>query len=219
MSNPVIRNSSVDCQSQFVEMFGDPVTNEKGWKLVPLSDLAEIKIGPFGSLLHKEDYVRGGHPLINPSHIVDGTIHADENLSISNEKYSELSSYQLKIDDVVLGRRGEMGRCAVVHEEGLFCGTGSLIIRPNATVAPYFLQKIISYPSFRREIEGVAVGVTMQNLNVPIVSSFRIPLLPRKMQDEYLQLVESSDKSKFDIRQAMEALERSRIAIMKKVMG
>ena len=184
-------------QSQFVEMFGDPVINEKGWKLVPLSEIAEIRIGPFGSLLHKEDYVQGGHPLINPSHIVDGLIQPDEDLSLSDEKYNELAPYQLRINDVVLGRRGEMGRCAVVHEEGYFCGTGSLIIRPNKAVAPYFLQKIISYPSFRREIEGVAVGVTMQNLNVPIVSNFKIPLLPCNMQERYLQLVENTDKSKY----------------------
>lgn len=184
-------------QSQFVEMFGDPVINEKGWKLVPLSEIAEIRIGPFGSLLHKEDYVQGGHPLINPSHIVDGLIQPDEDLSLSDEKYNELAPYQLRINDVVLGRRGEMGRCAVVHEEGYFCGTGSLIIRPNKAVAPYFLQKIISYPSLRREIEGVAVGVTMQNLNVPIVSNFKIPLLPCNMQERYLQLVENTDKSKY----------------------
>ena len=206
-------------KSQFVEMFGDPVINEKGWKLVPLSEIAEIRIGPFGSLLHKEDYVQGGHPLINPSHIVDGLIQPDEDLSLSDEKYNELAPYQLRINDVVLGRRGEMGRCAVVHEEGYFCGTGSLIIRPNKAVAPYFLQKIISYPSFRREIEGVAVGVTMQNLNVPIVSNFKIPLLPCNMQERYLQLVENTDKSKLAIRQALESLEKSRSAIITKVFG
>ena len=178
-------------------MFGDPVDNEKDWPLASLSDLAEIKIGPFGSLLHKEDYIHGGHPLINPSHIVDGTIVPDEDLTLTDEKYEELSAYQLKQNDVVLGRRGEMGRCAVVHEEGLFCGTGSMIIRPNASVAPYFLQKIISYPSFRKEIEGKAVGVTMQNLNVSIVSDFKIPLLPMELQDLYLRLVTQSDKSKY----------------------
>lgn len=201
----LLQQANALVQSQFVEMFGDPVINEKGWKLVPLSELAEIRIGPFGSLLHKEDYVQGGHPLINPSHIIDGVIKPDEELSLSDEKYNELAPYQLRINDVVLGRRGEMGRCAVVHVEGYFCGTGSLIIRPNKAVAPYFLQKIISYPSFRREIEGVAVGVTMQNLNVPIVSNFKIPLLPRNMQERYLQLVESTDKSKYCLQKAQAA--------------
>lgn len=185
-------------------MFGDPVANEKGWPMVPLSTLAEIKIGPFGSLLHKDDYVHGGHPLINPSHIADATIQPDDDLTLSDEKYQELAAYQLRTNDIVLGRRGEMGRCAVVHEEGYFCGTGSMIIRPNASVAPYFLQKIISYPSFRKEIEGKAVGVTMQNLNVPIVSGFMIPLLPIDMQTQYLALVDGTDKSKYGSRVSLE---------------
>ena len=101
-------------KARFVEMFGDPVSNPYGYDKVALSDLADIKIGPFGSLLHKEDYIVGGHPLLNPSHIVDGRISPNNKLTISDEKYKELSAYQLKTGDVVMGRRGEMGRCAVV---------------------------------------------------------------------------------------------------------
>ena len=48
-------------KARFVEIFGDPVSNPLHWKKVKLSELADIKIGPFGSLLHKEDYVTGGH--------------------------------------------------------------------------------------------------------------------------------------------------------------
>jgi hypothetical protein len=44
---------------------------------VPLKELADIRIGPFGSLLHREDYVEGGVPLINPMHIVAGALAAD----------------------------------------------------------------------------------------------------------------------------------------------
>ena len=43
-------------KARFVEMFGDAVSNEKGWPLATLAEIAEIKIGPFGSLLNKEDY-------------------------------------------------------------------------------------------------------------------------------------------------------------------
>ena len=121
-------------KARFVEMFGDPVSNPYGYDKVALSDLADIKIGPFGSLLHKEDYIVGGHPLLNPSHIVDGRISPNNKLTISDEKYKELSAYQLKTGDVVMGRRGEMGRCAVVSEEGFLCGTGSILIRTKGEV-------------------------------------------------------------------------------------
>lgn len=108
-------------------MFGDPVSNPYRYEKVRLSELAVIKIGSFGSLLHKEDYIDGGHSLLNPSHIIDGKVTPDNKLSISDEKYEELSAYQLRAGDVVMGRRGEMGRCAVVPDEGCLCGTGSLM--------------------------------------------------------------------------------------------
>ena len=177
-------------------MFGDPVSNPYGYDKVALSDLADIKIGPFGSLLHKEDYIDGGHPLLNPSHIVDGKISPDDKLTISDEKYEELSAYQLKTGDVVMGRRGEMGRCAVVPEDGFLCGTGSMLIRTKGEVTADYIQKTISFPSFKKTIEDMAVGQTMPNLNVSIVSGFQIIKPSMEVQDRYYAFVEQVDKSK-----------------------
>ena len=97
-----------------------------------------------------------------------------------------------------------MGRCAVVYEEGYLCGTGSMIIRPGDKMKPYFLQTILSSPTYKRVIEGKAVGVTMMNINVPIVSSLLMPALPIALQERYLELVEQSDKSKFELKQNIE---------------
>ena len=184
-------------KARFVEMFGDPVANPYGYEKVALSELAEIKIGPFGSLLHKEDYIEGGHALLNPSHIIDGKVTPDNKLTISAEKFLELSAYHLKKDDVVLGRRGEMGRCAVVPCDGYLCGTGSLVIRTKGEVTADYIQKIISFPSFKKLIEDMAVGQTMPNLNVPIVSNFQIIKPPMGIQNSYYRFVEQVDKSKF----------------------
>ena len=183
-------------KSRFVEMFGDPVSNPHGYEKVILSELAEIKIGPFGSLLHKEDYIEGGHPLLNPSHIIDGKVAPDNKLSISDEKYNELSTYQLHVGDVVMGRRGEMGRCAVVLDEGYLCGTGSLLIRTKGEVMADYMQKVISFPSFKKTIEDMAVGQTMPNLNVPIVSEFQIIKPPIEVQNKFYAFVAEVDKSK-----------------------
>ena len=183
-------------KARFVELFGDPVSNPKGWEKKALSEEAEIKIGPFGSLLHKEDYITGGHALVNPSHIVDGKIAPDDKLTISDEKYNELSAYHLRTGDVVMGRRGEMGRCAVVEQPGLLCGTGSLLIRTNGDLSADYIQKIISFPSFKRTIEEMAVGQTMPNLNVPIVSAFQIIKPPKSVQNQYYSFVAQVDKSK-----------------------
>lgn len=206
-------------KARFVEMFGDPVSNPYNWEKVPLSELADIRIGPFGSLLHKEDYIEGGHPLVNPSHIIDGKIVIDEKLTVSHQKYIELEAYHLKAGDVVMGRRGEMGRCAVVSQEGLLCGTGSLLIRPKGKVTADYIQKIISFPSFKKMIEDMAVGQTMPNLNVPIVSAFQIIKPPMQVQENYYTFVTQVDKSKLTIQQSLDKLEVLKKALMQQYFG
>ena len=213
--------SSLDdlIKARFVEMFGDPVSNPKGWEKKALSEEAEIKIGPFGSLLHKEDYITGGHALVNPSHIVDGKIAPDGNLTISDEKYDELSAYHLRTGDVVMGRRGEMGRCAVVEKPGLLCGTGSLLIRSNGDLSADYIQKIISFPSFKRTIEDMAVGQTMPNLNVPIVSAFQIIKPPKNVQDQYYAFVAQVDKSKVVVQESLKEAQLLFDSLMQKYFG
>lgn len=191
-------------KARFVEMFGDPVSNPHGFEKVLLSELADIKIGPFGSVLHKEDYIEGGHPLVNPSHIIDGRVAPDNKLTISEKKYTEMNAYHLYQGDVVMGRRGEMGRCAVVSSEGLLCGTGSLLIRTKGKVTADYIQKIISFPTFKKTIEDMAVGQTMPNLNIPIVSNFQIIRPSIEVQEIYYSFVTQVDKSKEAVQQALD---------------
>ena len=206
-------------KARFVEMFGDPVSNPNGWVKKALSEEAEIRIGPFGSLLHKDDYVSGGHALVNPSHIIDGQIVPDNELTISDTKYTELSPYHLIPGDVVMGRRGEMGRCAVVEESGLLCGTGSLLIRTHGDLSADFIQKIISFPSFKRTIEDMAVGQTMPNLNVPIVSSFEIIKPPKSVQERYYAFVAQIDKSKSVIQKSLDETQLLFDSLMQQYFG
>ena len=206
-------------KARFVEMFGDPVANPKGWEKRALSDEAEIRIGPFGSLLHKEDYITGGHALINPSHIVDGKISPDTDLTLTDEKYEELAPYHLIEGDVVMGRRGEMGRCAVVDRPGLLCGTGSLLIRTKGDLSADYIQKLISFPSFKRTIEDMAVGQTMPNLNVPIVSAFQIIKPPKAVQEQYYAFVSQVDKSKAAVQAALDKTQVLFDSLMQEYFG
>jgi type I restriction enzyme S subunit len=181
-------------KSRFVEMFGDPINNNASWPRKPINDFCELRIGPFGSSLHKRDYIEGGHALINPSHIVNGAIAPDMSLTISDERYAELDSYHLEIGDVVLGRRGEIGRCAVVCKPGLLCGTGCMIVRPNAGCRPDYLQRVISFPSFKDALEANAVGQTMKNLNANIVGNAVVTLPPINVQNEFARFASHVDK-------------------------
>ena len=154
------------------------------WQHFELSELASFITGPFGSTFHKSDYVRGGIPLINPSHIVSGEIVPDEGITISAEMARGLNVFALRENDVVIGRRGEMGRCAVVtaSSAGYLCGTGAMIVRPKDGSMAELLQAILSSPNVIADIEENSVGTTMINLNQATLASLRV-FLPSSSEE------------------------------------
>ena len=152
-----------------------------------------IQIGPFGSLLHKSDYVENGIPVINPTNIHDGKIQPSSNVTIKKSKKSELSRYVLKEGDVIVGRRGEMGRCAVIKKDqmGWLCGTGSLFIRPGVKIVADYLQILISSPTIIEYLENSSVGSTMTNLNQKILERMEIEVAEIDEQKEIVRRVEA----------------------------
>ncbi len=150
----------------------------KDWSVTKLDQLAKFRTGPFGTALHKSDYIEGGVPLINPMHITDGQLLPDPKTSISEEAARRLASYRMRPDDIVIGRRGDMGRCAVVHEDqaGWLCGTGSLIIRCSDRANSVFIQRILTTKRVIDAIEDGSVGSTMTNLNQGALSRLQIQL-------------------------------------------
>ena len=203
-------------KSRFVEMFGDPVSNPKKWNVCRIREFADVRIGPFGSLLHKEDYIQGGHPLVNPSHMINGKIVPDNDLTLSESKYKELGVYKLRPNDIVIARRGEIGRCALVESEGFFCGTGSMFVRIIKDCRADYLQRVISYPTFAARLEDAAVGITMKNINAGMIENCLVPLPPLALQREFAAFVEKVDKLEFKAKASLEKLETLKKAMMQK---
>jgi type I restriction enzyme S subunit len=86
--------------------------------------------------------------------------------------------------DVVVGRRGEIGRCAVVgpNEKGWVCGTGSFFVRPSPNLDSQFLALLIRSPEYRERLENLSTGTTMKNLsNTALVSlAISVPSIPEQ---------------------------------------
>ncbi|MBR3579193.1 MAG: restriction endonuclease subunit S [Bacteroidales bacterium] len=203
------------------------LNNDDGkWEMVKLGEVAEkIQIGPFGTQLHKSDYINGGIPLINPMHISNNKIQPDKSFSVSEEKYKELSNYYLQKDDVILGRRGEMGRCAVVseNEDGMLCGTGSLYIRGGSAFCADYLCKLLSSQKIVMYFENASSGTTMSNLNRGIIENCEIPLPPLTDQHRIVQEIESrlsqAEAAEASIAEALQKTEALRQSILKKAFS
>jgi type I restriction enzyme S subunit len=157
----------------------------EGWVEKRLEEVAEsISTGPFGTMLHKSDYVADGIPLVNPMNIVGSRIVPSNKMMVSEETRERLRSYVLKEGDVVIGRRGELGRCALVtqHEEGWLCGTGSFFVRLSDCMDGKFFVALFGSQQFRTRLEGSAIGATMSSLNHSILNDLRLPVPPVTVQ-------------------------------------
>lgn len=195
----------------------------KEWQWMGLNNISEfIQIGPFGSLLHKSEYIEYGIPLINPSHIRNQKIKPDMLLSVSTEKAKELEKYLMSENDIVLARRGEMGRCAVVtqKEDGYLCGTGSLFVRLVSSLNSTFYSGILSSKRLKEFLENSSIGTTMQNLNEKILQIVPVPLLSKEEQHQIVNEIESrlseADVMEKAIDKSLKKAERLRQSILKK---
>ena len=146
------------------------------WGLVSLGGCAKFRTGPFGSLLHQSDYTTDGIPVINPMHLVNGKIEPTRTMTVTKAAAKGLADFLLRRGDVVIGRRGGMGRCAVVQagQTGWLCGTGSMIIRCENSIDANFLQRVLSSPRVITAIENMSVGTTMVNLNQDVLARLQI---------------------------------------------
>lgn len=128
---------------------------------------AGIFTGPFGSLLHKHDYVENGIPLVNPAHITEMGIEPDMRKTVSDATAKRLANYIMHKGDVVIGRRGDMGRCALVTEveDGWLCGTGSFYIKPSDRCDMGYLVRYLRSKGCRKQLEDLAGGAVMPNLS------------------------------------------------------
>lgn len=190
---------------------------------VEISSIVEdIRIGPFGTMLHKEDYISNGVPVINPQHIKNNEIVPSINITISQEKADELSSYRLKTNDIIMGRRGEMGRTAAIitKEDGWICGTGSIRFRLKPEYDAAFYAQIMSSPSVVHYLEEKATGTTMKNLNEEIVKHIPVPKITREQQSIINNKLEATlsvcDSIEQTVDAALQQAEAMRQSILKK---
>ena len=190
---------------------------------VEIEDIVDdVKIGPFGTMLHKEDYINNGIPVINPQHIKQNAICPSSKITVSNEKAVELSSYCLDTNDVIMGRRGEMGRAAAVgeNEAGWICGTGSIMLRLRKEFDAKFYAKILSSPRVVHYLEENATGTTMKNLNEEIVKHIPVPKITRQQQVNIDSMLNASfsvyDSIEKTVDAALQQAESMRQSILKK---
>ena len=163
---------------------------------VRLGDIADIITGPFGSMLHKSDYVKKGIPLIMPQDIGDRCVDFSNIAKISEEDAERLKKYEAVENDIVYARRGDVEKHAfIIKEYGrLFCGTGCLRVRVKQEFAkPLYVSYYLNRPESKEWISKHAVGSNMPNINTEILSDVMIELPDTETQEKIAFLLEQID--------------------------
>ena len=165
------------------------------WGEARLRDLRVlVQTGPFGSQLHSDEYVEDGWPVVNPASLTDYGIEPARGMTVNGSVRERLLRHILKDGDIVFGRRGEMGRAALVtaSESGWLCGTGSLLVRlADPRVLPEYLVALLRTRALRYYFTRQSVGSTMENLNTDILLGMPILLPPVEQQRALLTELDS----------------------------
>ena len=145
------------------------------WEKTTIGEIATIKNGPFGSVLHAEDYVDEGMPIVTTEHFKNGSLPLSKNgiPQVSEDDYYRLKGYMLEKDDIVFSRVGSIDINAHVEQvqQGWLFSGRVLRVRPIKSVNSLCLHYVLSTESVKRDIRNRAVGQTMPSINTPILSN------------------------------------------------
>lgn len=154
----------------------------ESWEAATLGNLAckpygFLQTGPFGSQLHKHDYLEEGVGVVNPTHLWGNRINHEDVPRVSPETAAQLERHRLGAGDILFARRGEIGRHGMVtkDEEGWLCGTGCFLARVRQKqIDNRFLSYLCSTPGVIAWLNSHAAGAIMPNLNNTVLRSMLV---------------------------------------------
>ena len=213
-------------KSRFIELFGDLASPECQWRREKLVDACadpdDIKCGPFGTQLSKDEYQSEGIsvweiPQINSRFMTSPTHYLTEN------KAKQLDAYSIKAGDIAMSRKGNVGKCAVFpadYEEGIIHSDVLRIRVDSKRVLPIFMMHQLHYSrAVQHQIELVSSGAIMAGINVTKLKQIFVHIPPIELQSQFVTFVEQTDKSKLAIQQSLDKLETLKKSLMQEYFG
>ena len=207
-------------KARFVEMFGDPVTNPKGYEKYKLENLAR-KISD--GVHSKPDYTETGRPFLSVVNINKGVINFKNCKYVSEDAYQKMiKSTHPERGDVLYTKVGATyGIPAYVDTDIAFCLYVSVcLIKPKREVInPRFLSLSMEMPYVKHQADRRIKGIGVPDLHLNQISEFEILCPPLKEQDIFIYFVERLDEEKRVVQQSLDKLELMKKALMQEYFG
>lgn len=174
----------------------------QSWEAATLGDLAckpdgSLQTGPFGSQLHKHDYISEGVGVVNPTHLWDNQINHEDVPRVSPETAARLKRHRLEVGDILFARRGEIGRHGMVteKEDGWLCGTGCFLARVRRKdIDNRFLSYLFSTSGCIAWLNSHAAGAIMPNLNNTVLRTMPVFFPKLEIQTKIANCLDATEQ-------------------------
>lgn len=199
-------------QATFLDMFGDPVTNPKGWELKSLPDVAnKFTDGPFGSNLKSSHYKPSGVRVIRLQNIGVGEMLNDDIAYISQEHYESLPRQHCQPGDLVIGTLGDPNLRACIIPESLKDSLNKadcILMRCAADKAiNTYVCRLLNCPSTVSKALELVRGQTRGRISMGRLKELLLPIPPLDLQRRFASIVESVEAQKARMRAHLEELD------------
>lgn len=204
-------------KSKFIEMFGDPVLNPKGWEKKKLGEVCDVRDGTHDS----PKFRFTGYPLITSKNIVNNQLVLDKVNYISQDDYDKINK-RSKVDkgDILLPMIGTIGNPVIINIEPNFAIKNVALIKfnnPNITNTYIYNILTSNYIEYVKNI--LSRGGTQKFIALADIRKLMIPIPPLDLQNQFAEIVEQVEKNKENIKSSLNQLETLYSALMQEYFG
>ena len=206
-------------KSRFIELFGDPNLNDKGWLMGVINDIGTCVAGATPSTQVKEYWENGTIPWMSSGEVNKGRVF-ETDTRITQLGYDNASTKLVPPKTVVLAMAGQgrtRGTAAITEIE--LCTNQSICsIVNNKKVHSEYLLYFLKLQYI--ELRGASTNTDGRGgLNLKIIGNYPIMIPPKELQEQFAAFVEQTDKSKLAIQQSLDKLELLKKSLMQKYFG
>lgn len=213
-------------KARFVEMFGDLVAPQCEYpelKLVDIcADADDIKCGPFGTQLNRDEYKAKGVAVWEIPQINSGFSEMPTHF-ITEEKAVILNAYSIEPGDIAMSRKGNVGKCGLFPEnlkKGIIHSDVLRIRVDKRKVDSCFMMYQLHFSeAVKRQIEMVSSGAIMAGINVTKLKQIKVRIPELENQRMFAAFVERVDQQKQRVQKSLEKLELMKKALMQEYFG
>lgn len=176
----------------FLDMFGDPVANPKGWEIRPLIELIDPSRPITYGILKPGDDIEGGVPYVRVVDMKDGVVLVGQVRRAAMEIAQQYKRSSLKAGDVLMSIRGHVGRLAVVPKEleGANITQDTARLATNSSCSSLYLYACLENHRMQQEMQRFVKGAAVKGINLADVKELRIPVPPIEFQKKIERKVE-----------------------------